>query len=46
MKRTARKYRPDAASARDSRLLIVGGIAVWGLILAPIAWWLGALFGR
>jgi hypothetical protein len=46
MKRTARKYPPDAASGRDNILVIIGGIVVWALILAPIAWWLGAMLGR
>jgi hypothetical protein len=41
MKRTARKYQP--ASRTENTLVMIGGIVVWGMILAPLAWWLGGL---
>lgn len=43
MKRTARKYPPNAASRRDDLLLIIGGIVMWALILAPVVRFAGAL---
>lgn len=43
MKRTARKYPPDAASKRDELLLIIGGIVMLAAIAAPVVWFVGAM---